>query len=172
MFHGTPFGATGMSLGRGGVLHRNNGIWVAGYVVRDPSPRPSSWRAKRSLEEELARQGGVGISGVDTRMLTRYIRRRGAMRAGVFSGEALADEEAMRIQVLDLAAHLRLAACRQHAELILSSVMAGPCRCRSATGAGAGGLVFGLARLIMWLVSWSGGWRGWPRLGRAGGRSP
>jgi carbamoyl-phosphate synthase small subunit len=61
-------------------------IWVAGYVVRDPSPRPSSWRSQRTLDDELVAQGVVGISGVDTRALTRHLRERGAMRVGVFSG--------------------------------------------------------------------------------------
>jgi carbamoyl-phosphate synthase small subunit len=63
-------------------------IWVAGYVVRDPARRPSNWRSRRSLDEELARQGIVGISGVDTRAITRHLRERGAMRAGIFSGQA------------------------------------------------------------------------------------
>jgi carbamoyl-phosphate synthase small subunit len=62
-------------------------IWVAGYVVRDPALRPSSWRARRSLEDELRDQGVVGISGIDTRALTRHLRERGAMRVGIFSGE-------------------------------------------------------------------------------------
>jgi carbamoyl-phosphate synthase small subunit len=70
-------------------------IWVAGYVVRDPARTPSNWRSRRSLPEELAGQGVVGIAGVDTRTLTRHIRERGAMRAGVFSGPALTDEAAM-----------------------------------------------------------------------------
>ena len=61
-------------------------IWVAGYVVRDPSPRPSSWRSRRSLGDELAGQGVVGISGVDTRALTRHLRERGAMRVGHLVG--------------------------------------------------------------------------------------
>jgi carbamoyl-phosphate synthase small subunit len=60
-------------------------IWVAGYVVRDPARRASNWRARRSLDEELARQGVVGISGIDTRALTRHLRERGAMRCGVSS---------------------------------------------------------------------------------------
>ncbi|MGJ7420643.1 carbamoyl-phosphate synthase domain-containing protein, partial [Streptomyces cinereoruber] len=47
-------------------------IWVSGYVVRDPARVPSNWRSKRSLDEELERQGVVGISGVDTRALTRH----------------------------------------------------------------------------------------------------
>ncbi|QXJ22469.1 glutamine-hydrolyzing carbamoyl-phosphate synthase small subunit [Actinomadura graeca] len=65
-------------------------IWVAGYVVRDPARTPSSWRSRRPLEEELAGQGVVGIRGVDTRAVTRHLREHGAMRAGVFSGHALA----------------------------------------------------------------------------------
>ncbi|WP_432482473.1 glutamine-hydrolyzing carbamoyl-phosphate synthase small subunit [Kineococcus esterisolvens] len=63
-------------------------IWVAGYVVRDPARVPSNWRSQRSLDEALDAQGVVGISGVDTRALTRHLRERGAMKVGVFSGEA------------------------------------------------------------------------------------
>ena len=63
-------------------------IQVAGYVVRDPALRPSSWRATGTLEDALADQGVVGISGIDTRALTRHLRERGAMRVGVFSGAA------------------------------------------------------------------------------------
>jgi carbamoyl-phosphate synthase small subunit len=62
-------------------------IWVAGYVVRDPARRASSWRSRRELADELAAQGVVGISGIDTRALTRHLRERGAMRVGIFSGE-------------------------------------------------------------------------------------
>ena len=60
-------------------------IWVSGYVVRDPARRTSSWRARRSLDDELREQGVVGISGVDTRALTRHLRERGAMRVGISS---------------------------------------------------------------------------------------
>ena len=62
-------------------------FWVAGYVVRDPALRPSNWRSQRSLEDALVEQGVVGISGIDTRALTRHLRERGAMRVGIFSGE-------------------------------------------------------------------------------------
>ena len=61
-------------------------IWVAGYIVRDAARRPSSWRSERTLDEQLAEQGVVGISGVDTRAVTRHLRERGAMKAGIFSG--------------------------------------------------------------------------------------
>jgi carbamoyl-phosphate synthase small subunit len=58
-------------------------IWVAGYVVRDPARRPSNWRSTGDLGERLAAEGVVGISGVDTRALTRHLRSRGAMRVGI-----------------------------------------------------------------------------------------
>jgi carbamoyl-phosphate synthase small subunit len=69
-------------------------IWVAGYVVRDPARTPSNWRSRRSLDEELTAQGVVGISGIDTRALTRHLRERGAMRVGIFSGAKAAAGEA------------------------------------------------------------------------------
>ncbi|WP_256641177.1 glutamine-hydrolyzing carbamoyl-phosphate synthase small subunit [Streptomyces murinus] len=74
-------------------------IWVSGYVVRDPARVPSNWRAKRSLDDELERQGVVGISGIDTRALTRHLRERGSMRAGIFSGEAVAAEPELLARV-------------------------------------------------------------------------
>jgi carbamoyl-phosphate synthase small subunit len=62
-------------------------IWVAGYVVRDPARVPSNWRSTRSLADDLREQGVVGISGVDTRALTRHLRERGAMRVGISTTE-------------------------------------------------------------------------------------
>ncbi|MFZ3556139.1 glutamine-hydrolyzing carbamoyl-phosphate synthase small subunit [Streptomyces sp. BH055] len=67
-------------------------IWVSGYVVRDPARVPSNWRAKRSLDDELVAQDIVGISGIDTRALTRHLRESGSMRSGIFSGETLATD--------------------------------------------------------------------------------
>ena len=66
-------------------------IWVAGYVVRDPARRASSWRSQRSLDDALRDQGVVGISGIDTRALTRHLRERGAMRVGISSTETSAE---------------------------------------------------------------------------------
>lgn len=60
-------------------------IWVNGYVVRDPARRPSNWRATRTLDEELVAQDIVGISGIDTRALTRHLRECGVMRVGISS---------------------------------------------------------------------------------------
>jgi carbamoyl-phosphate synthase small subunit len=68
-------------------------IWVAGFVVRNPSSLTSNWRAQNDLEAELVNQGIVGIQGVDTRAITRHLRDRGAMRVGIFSGLDLSREE-------------------------------------------------------------------------------
>ncbi|MWB97027.1 glutamine-hydrolyzing carbamoyl-phosphate synthase small subunit [Agromyces seonyuensis] len=74
-------------------------IWVAGFIVRDPSRVVSNFRSERSLDDDLIAQGVVGISGIDTRALTRHLRSAGAMRAGVFSGEdaALAADEQLAL---------------------------------------------------------------------------
>lgn len=85
-------------------------IWVAGYIVRDPARKPSNWRSQRGLEDDLVAQGIVGLSGIDTRKLTRLLRSSGTMRAGVFSGDALASEaeliERVRSAEPMLGAHL------------------------------------------------------------------
>jgi carbamoyl-phosphate synthase small subunit len=79
---------------------RGDKIWVAGYAVRDPSPRASNWRATGTLEDELVRQRIVGIASIDTRAVVRHLRSRGSMKAGVFSGSSLAgaDELVQRVR--------------------------------------------------------------------------
>ena len=61
-------------------------LWVSGFVVRDPSRVVSNFRSQRSLDDDLESGGIVGISGIDTRAVTRRLRDAGAMRAGIFSG--------------------------------------------------------------------------------------
>lgn len=85
---------------------RADKIWVAGYAVRDPSPRASNWRATGTLQGELERQGVVGIAGIDTRAVVRHLRSRGSMKAGVFSGGALADADELLTRVRGQAAML------------------------------------------------------------------
>lgn len=58
--------------------------WVEGFIVKEPCLYPSSWRSKETLFAYLKRNGIVGISGIDTRALTRIIREKGAME-GVIS---------------------------------------------------------------------------------------
>jgi carbamoyl-phosphate synthase small subunit len=53
--------------------------WCRGVVVRDLTSEPSSWRATGGLEPFLAAHGVPAITGVDTRRVTRHLRRHGAM---------------------------------------------------------------------------------------------
>ena len=87
---------TAPHIGNTGVNSEDNEsskIWVAGFVVRNPSSLTSNWRSENDLEAEMISQGVVGIAGVDTRAITRHLRDRGAMRVGIFSGLELTREE-------------------------------------------------------------------------------
>jgi carbamoyl-phosphate synthase small subunit len=74
-------------------------IWVSGYVVREPARMASNWRSQRSLQDELAAQGVTGIAITGTRALTRHLRDRGAMRAGI--SVTTHDADALLRRVLD-----------------------------------------------------------------------
>lgn len=65
-----------------------------GVVVRDLAVRPSSWRSAESLGDFLVRHGVPGISGVDTRRLTRHVRSHGSLAGalGPVEGEGATDE--------------------------------------------------------------------------------
>ena len=73
-------------------------IWVSGYVVREPARLASNWRSQRSLDAELRAQGITAIAITGTRALTRHLRERGAMRAGIATGTE--DADALRERVL------------------------------------------------------------------------
>ena len=78
-YHGQIVVATAPQIGNTGWNgedgeSRGDKIWVAGYAVRDPSPRASNWRATGTLDDELVRQGIVGIAGIDTRAVVRHLR--------------------------------------------------------------------------------------------------
>lgn len=93
---------TAPHIGNTGVNKRDeesSQIWVAGYVVRDPSRIVSNFRAEGSLDADLVKHDVVGISGIDTRALTRHLRSAGAMRAGIFSGISAdaSDEELLQV---------------------------------------------------------------------------
>jgi carbamoyl-phosphate synthase small subunit len=94
---------TAPHIGNTGVNHEDPEsarIWVAGFVVREPSRVVSNHRATGSLDDQLVEQGIVGISGIDTRAVTRRLRDAGAMRAGVFSGPDAALPESEQLQLV------------------------------------------------------------------------
>jgi carbamoyl-phosphate synthase small subunit len=60
-----------------------------GVVVRDLARRRSNWRSEGDLDDLLARAGIPGITGVDTRRLTRHLRQAGAVPGALgTAGEA------------------------------------------------------------------------------------
>lgn len=72
-------------------------IQVAGFVVREISELYSNWRAEGSLDDYLRSQNVVGLTGADTRALTRHLRSAGAMRACIAPAEVPVDEAMARI---------------------------------------------------------------------------
>lgn len=79
-------GNTGTNL----VDNESRRVWVEGYAVRDVSRVASSWRSEKPLDALLLEQGVVSICDIDTRAITRHLRDKGAMKAGIFSGDVLA----------------------------------------------------------------------------------
>ncbi|MFM6981041.1 MAG: glutamine-hydrolyzing carbamoyl-phosphate synthase small subunit [Micrococcales bacterium] len=101
---------TAPHIGNTGVNARDeesSKVWVAGYVVRDASRIVSNFRSEASLPEELEKYSVVGISGIDTRALTRHLRDRGAMRGGVFSGAEFDRTEAEQLDEVLAAAEMK-----------------------------------------------------------------
>lgn len=72
--------------------------WISGLVVHELAPQPSNWRSEGTLDEYLKQHGVPGISGVDTRALTRHIRSVGDLRAAlVHHAGDMADDELTRM---------------------------------------------------------------------------
>jgi len=81
-------------------------VQVAGFVVKEYSRTFSNYRATSSLDDYLKESGTAAVQGIDTRKLTKYIRDRGAMRAGIFSDRGNAVERLLahpKMDGLDLA---------------------------------------------------------------------
>jgi carbamoyl-phosphate synthase small subunit len=69
------------NVGVNAVDFESNRPWCAGFVVRELSPAASNWRAESSLARLLSDHKIAGISGIDTRAITRRLRVSGAQRA-------------------------------------------------------------------------------------------
>ena len=83
-YYGQIVTMTSPQIGNYGVNpddEESDGPKAAGFVVREISPVVSNWRATGSLDEYLKSNGIPGISGVDTRAITKKIRVHGALKA-------------------------------------------------------------------------------------------
>jgi carbamoyl-phosphate synthase small subunit len=83
---------------------------VAGFIIRDESPIVSNYRSQETLDAYLARSGVVGISDIDTRKLTRYLRDNGSQNGAIGSEapDVLVDRarKAPNMEGLDLVARV------------------------------------------------------------------
>jgi carbamoyl-phosphate synthase small subunit len=99
-------------------------VQVAGFAVREAARRTSSWRATRTMADDLVDAGVVGIEGIDTRAVTLRIRERGAMRCGITTEDT--DEASLLERVrasdgmvgADLARAVSTAAAYEAADLV------------------------------------------------------
>ncbi|WP_139489885.1 carbamoyl phosphate synthase small subunit [Brevibacillus dissolubilis] len=66
--------------------------FIHGFVVREHCDTPSNWRNTQTLDELLKAYEIPGISGVDTRMLTRKIRHYGTLRGMITTNDTPAEE--------------------------------------------------------------------------------
>ncbi|WP_174722371.1 glutamine-hydrolyzing carbamoyl-phosphate synthase small subunit [Cryobacterium cryoconiti] len=82
-------------------------IWVSGFVVREPARIASNFRSTRTLDADLESGGIVGISGIDTRAITRHIRSAGAMKSGIFSGDRFALSDGEQLELVRSGAAMR-----------------------------------------------------------------
>lgn len=86
-------------IGNYGVNPEDAESWkphVFGFVVRELSPMYSNWRANQSLSDYCSEHGIPGITGIDTRALTKRLRVQGSLR-GVLTTEAMSPEEAVKM---------------------------------------------------------------------------
>jgi carbamoyl-phosphate synthase small subunit len=78
-------------------------IYIAGLVMKDLSKRVSNFRSTESLDGYLIKAGVLGISGIDTRKLTRILRDRGAQSGAIVAGKMGDDIENLSKRALELA---------------------------------------------------------------------
>jgi carbamoyl-phosphate synthase small subunit len=84
-------------IGNYGVNDQDVESWrphVAGFVIRELSPTVSNWRADSTLARYLEQNGIPGIQQIDTRVLTKKLRERGALK-GFITTENISDAEAV-----------------------------------------------------------------------------
>lgn len=72
----------------------SSGVCLSGLVVRSHCEEPSNWRSTQTLAAYLEKANVPGITGVDTREITRIVRTKGAQRAVIFPIEQATTEEA------------------------------------------------------------------------------
>jgi carbamoyl-phosphate synthase small subunit len=76
--------------------------YIHGFVVRRHETVPSNWRAQYTIDQLLKEYGIVGISDIDTRMLTRILRQHGTMKGILTTGNEREEELRERLGTTSL----------------------------------------------------------------------
>ena len=71
----------------------SSSVQCSGFVVRELAARVSNHRSQQSLGDWLASEGILGLTGIDTRALTRRLRSVGALRSALSSDPRLSDAQ-------------------------------------------------------------------------------
>lgn len=71
-------------------------VFANGLVIRDLPVQTSSWRKEKTLDEYLLDNKIIGISGIDTRKLTRILREKGAQNGCLMAGDGIDEVAAIR----------------------------------------------------------------------------
>ena len=67
--------------------HESEKIWTKGVIINSEITNPSNYRSLRHLDEWLKKNKIVGITGIDTRSLTNFIRDKGAPKGTISFSE-------------------------------------------------------------------------------------
>lgn len=73
----------------------SNNVYISGLVIRDLPLVVSNWRSTENLSDYLKRNNVVAIAGIDTRQLTRHLRKNGAMKASIVAGSNIDSDKAV-----------------------------------------------------------------------------
>lgn len=94
--------------------------WVSGFIMREISEHPSNWRCKLTLDEYLKNQKVVGLTGIDTRRLTRILRSSGVMN-GIIYTEGYEPTEIELAQMKEYAVRDAVKAVSCHEQVVCPS---------------------------------------------------
>ncbi|MGG3738715.1 carbamoyl phosphate synthase small subunit [Aeribacillus pallidus] len=75
---------------------------IKGFIVREVASYPSNWRSEQSIDDYFKKQGITGLAGIDTRKLTRLIRKHGTLKGAICPLNISKDEVISRLKSIQL----------------------------------------------------------------------
>jgi len=134
----------------------SSAMHLAGFAVREASRTAPSWRAEATVQEALAAAGVVAIEGIDTRSLTRLVRARGSMRAGVSTVDLDPASLVERVRATPGMAGADLATTAGTPTIVESAAIVGPATTARGRVLRVAAVDFGMKRNILRLMAAAG----------------